>query len=139
MKRFALLCLVAPLYLSSPAVAQNLCDDIDTVANGWNELANFMAENGADGFSAEEADSLDALMDMVDEPSRVLAMALIEVGNPQEQELGERLRNFLDELGVRERGDRVDYLVALIDDIVDTIDAIVDYCDEVNSTLPTRR
>ncbi|UCF36359.1 MAG: hypothetical protein JSU96_16275 [Acidobacteriota bacterium] len=118
----------------SPALAEpaEICETVNDVSNLWNDLANFLDEHSETGIDADAADEIDELIELLDEPTRFLGNALIELGNDTESDLGDQLLYELNDLNERERGETVDSLVEIIDSAVDTLDAIVDYCDSVN-------
>ncbi len=127
MMRAGFLCLVLSLFMA-PAKA-DICDDINDLSNVWNDIANFLHEHEEDGFSEEEANQLDELVDTALDPTQTLGKALTELGNEDEAELGHQLLQYVHELRARRHGDMVSYLVDVMDDITDSLDAVTDYCD----------
>ena len=63
------------------------------------------------------------------EPTRLLEEALVEAGDGDEQDLGEELLDLIDEVVEIDGDELAAYLVDVIDDTVDSMDDVVDYCD----------
>ncbi len=126
------------LLLGAPSSAEALvcdapmgiCDDINEVSNGWNAIANALEENAGDDLEDLDVESLVDDVNVLLEATELLGEALVEIGNEDEEELGGDLLDVIDDLYEVEGDDMAAYLVDIIDDIVDALDAIVDYCDE---------
>ncbi len=117
------------VFFSTPAKA-DICDDINDLANAWNEIANFLNEHEEEGFSEADANQIDKLVNAALQPTQDLGVALTKLGDEEETQLGHELLQYVHELHNRQHGDMVAYLVDVIDDITDTLDAVVDYCDQ---------
>ncbi len=117
------------VFFSTPAKA-DICDDINDLANAWNEIANFLNEHEDEGFSEADANEIDKLVNLALEPTQNLGEALTKLGDEEEVQLGHELLQYVHELHNRRHGDLVSYLVDVIDDITDTLDGVVDYCDQ---------
>ena len=115
----------------SPASA-DLCDTINDLANDWNEVANLLEQDAGEDVGDLDVRRLERDVDTLLKPTEDLGDALIDLGNADEEELGEDLLDMTDELYDVDGDDMAAYLVDRIDDIVDTIDEVVDYCDVVN-------
>jgi hypothetical protein len=127
-----LLWLPLAMTLSLPVAAAELCEDIDTISDGWHEVAKFIDEKQDDGLSDEEETSLVELSEALGEGTGALAAALLEHGNDDEKKFGRKLDGYMDEI-VRLSGDEeAAYLVDIIDEMVSTLDEVVAYCDKVN-------
>jgi hypothetical protein len=106
----------------------DICDDIDAISTAWHEIANALDE-------AEDLDDLDLEllsedMDELFETTVLIGTFLSESEDEEEMELGiELLETMVDRADVEE-DDLVSYLVDIMDDIVETMDWIVEYCDE---------
>lgn len=120
----------APTYATTCDQPQDICDDIDDVANAWNDVANALEETADEEVGDLDVDRLEKDVNALLEPSSLLADALIELGNDDEVAMGELLNEVLDELYEVDGDDYAAYLVDRIDDIVDVMDFIVDYCDD---------
>ena len=116
----------------APAVGADVCDSINSVANGWTEVANAL-DNSDEGELADlDVPRLERDVNALLDPTETLGELLVEEGNADEEELGNEILDYVDELRDVEGDDVVSYLVEVIDDIVDTLDDVVDYCDEMN-------
>ena len=120
----------APTYAAVCDQPQNICDTIDDVANAWNDVANALEETADEEVGDLDVPRLEKDVNELLEPSVLLGEALIELGNDDEVEMGELLLDVLDELHDVDGDDFAAYLVDRIDDIVDVMDFIVDYCDD---------
>lgn len=130
MKKLVWLLLATTLAL--PVSAAQICEDIDTISDGWNEVSTFIDEKQDDGLSDEEQTALVELSGALGEGTAALAQALLEAGNDDEKKFGRALDGYIDEI-VRLDGDaEADYLVEIIDEMVGTLDEVVAYCDKVN-------
>ena len=127
-----LLCLwtPAPTYAAACEQPQNICDDIDDIANAWNDVANALEETADEEVGDLDVPRLEKDVNALLEPSSLLADALVELGNEDEVAMGDLLNEVLDELYEVDGDDFAAYLVDRIDDIVDVMDFIVDYCDD---------
>ena len=120
----------APTYAAVCDQPRNICDDIDDVANDWNDVANALEETADEEVGDLDVPRLENDVNELLEPSALLGEALIELGNDDEVEMGELLLDVLEELHDVDGDDFAAYLVDRIDDIVDVMDFIVDYCDD---------
>ncbi len=127
--RLSLVLPVLCAFLVIPAKA-DICDDINDLANAWTEIANFLNEHEEEGFSESDAREIDKLVNLVLQPTQDLGEALTKLGDEEEVQLGHELLQYVHELRGRQHGDMVAYLVDVMDDLTDTLDAVVDYCDQ---------
>lgn len=133
MRRIMLVTVVSILCLA-PAVQADprVCDTINDLADGWAVIADAL-ELDAD----EEVEDLDVarLEKDVNEllpATEDLGDILLDLGNRDEEEMGDELLDVVEDLYDVQEEDYAAYVVDRIDDIVDSMDEIVDYCDEVN-------
>ena len=125
--------LLAFLVLTAlPAGAAEICNDINTIADGWHEVANYIDENQDEGISDEEGAALVELSEALGEGTGALAGALLQEGNAEEKAMGKKLERHITKLSRVDGDDEVNYLVEIIDDLVTTLDEVVAYCDSVN-------
>ena len=106
----------------------DICDDIDAISTAWHEIANALDE-------AEDLDDLDLEllsedMDELFETTVLIGTFLSESEDEEEMELGIELLETMVYRADVEEDDLVSYLVDIMDDIVETMDWIVEYCDE---------
>lgn len=121
------------LILLAPAVAgADICDDIDTVADGWAAVADTLEETAGEDVGDLDVPRLEHDVNALLDPTHTLGAALVEQGNEDEQELGHAILDMVAELHDVTGDDLAAYLVDRIDDIVDTLDEVVAYCDDVN-------
>lgn len=121
------------LWTLAPATAAaDFCDDIDTIADGWAAVADALEETAGEDVANLDLPRLERDVNTLLDPTHKLGAALVEVGNPDEEELGNALLDMVDELHDVTGDDMAAYLVDRIDDLVDTLDEVVAYCDEVS-------
>lgn len=119
--------------LGAPVVAHaDVCNNINDLANDWTEVANLLEETAGEDVGDLDVPRLERDVNALLEPTEVLGNALVDLGNPDEEEMGNALLGYVDDLYDVDGDDMAAYLVDRIDDIVDVMDEIVDYCDEVN-------
>jgi hypothetical protein len=117
-----LLVLAAPL-----AAGASICEDINDMANGWDQMAEGIDELDLRDLTQRDADEIDGAIEEAFDATREFADLLEDEGNGREQRLGGRLNRALDHLYDAET---IDDTVDAIDDVVDALDNITDYCDE---------
>ena len=114
--------------LSSTFGLADICDDINGLADGWNDVSNFVNECEEDEeFTDDELETLEKYVTDLAEGTYGLADALIDVGNQKETRLGTNMRKTMSKLA---KADDLDKTVELLDKLVDILDKTVDYCDE---------
>lgn len=113
------------LLLAAPFANANICNNINQLANVWNELANATHDASLDGYSQYELDEIDDTLEYAWDATEVLADELTSYGNSTETRLGDRLYTTMDRIDAAHK----DQLVNGIDNMVGAIDAITDYCD----------
>jgi hypothetical protein len=116
------LVLVAPM-----AAVADVCDDVDGMADGWNEMANAINELEEGGFTQEDAEEIDGAIQEAYDVTVAFADLLEENGNAREVRLGRNLNRALEYLY---QAEGIDETVDAMDGVVDALDAIVDYCDQ---------
>ncbi|CAM2010878.1 hypothetical protein [Acanthopleuribacter pedis] len=117
------------LFLSmSMAFAGDICEDINDLSNDWNEVANFLGElEENDDFSDRDLRRFEQYVTDLAEDTYILADALIDLGNQRETNLGTTMRKRMAALA---EADSLEAAVARMDNLVDSIDRVTDYCDE---------
>ena len=126
MRIFRILPLLLALLVAAP-VAADICDDINSLANDWNDVANTVHEYEVDGFTRSEARQADRAINSLLKETDDLGLWLEEEGNDVEADFGTELV----ELGIDlDEAESLEEMVDVMDDIVDELDALVDYCDE---------
>ena len=110
------------------AQAWDICDDVNELADDWNEVANFVDEcEEDDEITDRELEQLIEYITDLAEDTYGLADALIDLGNKKETKLGTAMRKAMAKIAKEEDQDR---LVKQLDKLVDIIDQTTDYCDE---------
>lgn len=127
----ALPTLLLVLLVLAPAAHADICDDINTIADGWNAIANALEETADEGIEDLDLDRLRNDVNDLLPGTETLGQYLVDEGNAREQDLGNDLLDVIEDLYDVETDDYAAYLVDRIDDVVDTLDATVDYCDAV--------
>lgn len=122
---------LALLALTPAAVHADICDDINDIAEGWNAIANALEETAGEDLEDLDLDRLRRDVNDLLPGTQTLGEYLVDEGNAGEQDLGNDLLDAIDELFDVETDDYAAYLVDRIDDVVDSLDATVDYCDVV--------
>ncbi|MDJ0839238.1 MAG: hypothetical protein QNK37_22160 [Acidobacteriota bacterium] len=123
-----LLTLVFLCFGALTAQAWDICEDINDLANDWNEVANFVDEcHEDDEFTDSEIRILVKYITDLAEDTYLLADALIDLGNQRETRLGTQMRKAMARIAEEEDQDR---MVRELDKLVDIIDRTTDYCDE---------
>ena len=120
------------LALLAPAAGAELCDDISTIADGWNAVANALEETSGEDVGDLDVERLESDVNTLLDPTQTMGEALVEVGNADEVEMGNELLEVVAELHQVDGNDLAVYMVDVIDALVDTMDDIVAYCDAVN-------
>jgi len=106
----------------------DICDDINELANDWNEVANFVDECSVnDTFTDRELKTLENYIADLTKDTYGLADALIDLGDKRETRLGTNMRKTMAKLAESEDQDTT---VIMLDKLVDILDKTVDYCDE---------
>ncbi len=118
------------LFLPAAAEAQ-ICDDINTISNGWNAVANALEETAGEDIGDLDVERLENDVNTLLDPTQFLGEALADEGNEDEQVMGEDLLYVIEDLYDVGGEDLAAHLVDVIDDLVGTLDDIVDYCDAV--------
>jgi hypothetical protein len=114
--------------MAMPTLAfADICNDINDIANGWNEVANLVEEYGTDEpLTRNEEHELMSLLAALRDGTEALVYLLHNEGDSLEVRMGDDLADGMD--GVY---DAVfdEELVDSMDDVVDALDDVVDYCD----------
>ncbi len=122
---------LALLVLVPVTVHADVCDDINDIANGWNVIANTLEDAGDEGLEDLDLDRLNADVNTLLPGTEEFGEYLVEEGNVTEQDLGNDLLDSIEDLYDVETDDYASYMVDRIDDIVDSLDQTVDFCDAV--------
>lgn len=117
-------------FLAPVAASADICDDIDTVSNGWAAVADALEETAGEDLGDLDVPRLEKDVNTLLDPTQTLGAALVELGNEDEEALGGELLAVVEELHDVTGEDLAAYLVDRIDDIVATLDDVVAYCDE---------
>jgi hypothetical protein len=113
--------------------AAEICEDVNDISNGWNELANLIDQTQGDGFSEEEVGEIDSAVGDMTEGTATLAGLLQGAGNADQQALGNELEGVLTEFAGLTGEAEVDYAVSVIDQVTSTLDAVTDDCDAAHA------
>ncbi len=132
-KSLPVLCLLL-LVSIAPAVTRqcpkgDICDDINELANVWNDVAIFMNESGDEQISDSDFRTLQKSIGELADATYSLADALIDLGNDKETKLGANMRKTMTQLANANSKAQV---VDLIGKLVDILDETTDYCDNPN-------
>ena len=122
LKRLLFLILVAPSLM-----AYDICEEINSLANDWNEVANFIDEFGDEPLTDRDFRTLENYVTELAVDTYELADALIDLGNNKETRLGTSIRKSLASL---QQANDTDSAVRHLDRLVDSIDRTTDYCDQ---------
>ncbi len=123
-----LILLAFALILAAPfAAGADICEDINDMADGWNEMANAIDEAADEGFTRREEREADEAIEEAFVATQEFADLLEDEGNNREQRLGRQLNRALDQL---DRADFIEGIIDTMDGVVDALDDITDYCDE---------
>lgn len=119
------MCCLVPLFAGSLAAA-SVCDDINDIADGWNEMAEGIYQLDIDALTMAEAEAIDQSVNDAANTTYQFANDLIASGDSQSMEYGQHLSNDLDAVM---QAPGLDELGHAIDLTVDTLDELVDICD----------
>lgn len=125
MKRI-LAVLIAFIVLPSAAMADDICESINEVANGWNDVANLVVETGEDGLDEEESAAVVDAVGALTEATAAL-VTILEGGDEEHVALAESLNVHF--VILTELTETDDEAVAAIDGLVSTLDQVTDLCD----------
>jgi hypothetical protein len=114
----------------APVVAADICNDINDLSNGWNAIANALEQNADEDVGDLDVAALERDVNALLGPTERLGEALVDLGNRDEEDLGNDLLDVVDDLVDVDGNDLAAYLVDVIDDLVTTLDDVVDYCDQ---------
>ncbi|MCB1600860.1 MAG: hypothetical protein R3F18_07490 [Lysobacterales bacterium] len=119
------------LLLAAPisAPAAEICEMVNDVANSWNDIANLLDSDEADGFSESDYEQIGEALGALTEGSATLAGALQGAGNADQVALGEELEAVLSHMAGKVDSGNIQYLADSIDQITRTMDAVTDDCD----------
>lgn len=115
--------------LPMTAPAAEICDQIETAANGWAALSTLIDSSEADGLSEEEAAQIGASVAQLTEGSATLAGMLQGGGNADQVALGEELEKVLSEFASLDGDADVEYAVSVIDEVTAAMSAVTDDCN----------
>ena len=124
---YAKISMIFMLLMLAFTVKADICEDINDLANEWNDVANFIDEVGDAEFTDSELRTLERYVTDLAEDTYILADALIDLGNNRETKLGVNLRKAMQRVADAET---TDSMVRNLDSLVDAIDRTTDYCDQ---------
>ena len=119
-------------WMPASAAMADICNDVNDLANSWNHIANLLEEDAGEDVGDLDVERLERDINNLLGPTEAFGQALIDEGNADEEDLGNDLLDTTDDLRDVDGYDETAYLVDRIDDIVNTLDEVVDYCDYVN-------
>jgi len=120
------LCLCLSISATAATVDAQVYNDMNTVSNGWNDIADALEETAGDDIGDLDIARLENNVNTLLGPTEKLGVALVEYGNVDEQAIGEGLPDVTGEVYDIDGDDLAAYLV-------DVIDVVVDYCDASNN------
>ncbi len=123
----SILCL-APTIQADPQI----CDIIDDLADGWAGVADALELDADEEVGDLDVRALRSDVNALLPATEDLGELLLDFGDPYEEEMGDDLLYVVEEVYDVREGDFAAYLVDRIDDVVDSMDHIVGYCDYVN-------
>ena len=126
---FGILAIGVSFLLAPAMVSADICSDINDLSNGWNAIANALEQTADEGVGDLDVAALERDVNTLLDPTETLGSALVELGDRNEEDLGNDLLDMVDDLVDVEGDDLAAYLVDVIDDMVDSLDNVVDYCD----------
>ena len=115
--------------LAPTVVLADVCEDINYIANGWNEMANALHNTDLSQITEAEAAEVDAAITEAYGATEEFAILLETEGSADEIDLGSDLRYALVTLWNTQDGTLEDTVWAM-DEVVDALDNITDYCDQ---------
>jgi hypothetical protein len=127
--RIALLSLVLLLSLPQSAQAEEICDLINDVANGWNDMANLLDADDADSYTDSDFEAIGEALGALTESSATLAGLLQGAGDDYQVALGEDLEKVILTFADKVDSGNVQYLADSIDGTTDAMDRVTDDCD----------
>lgn len=127
LRRLAILFFIVALMTPMMAAA-NICEDINDMANAWNDVANMVDGSDPGDYTEAEAQEIGQAVEEMYESTYDFAEILMDQGNDDEADLGEDLSIALDDLY---NSEGIDEIVDSMDYVVDAIDNITDYCDSL--------
>ena len=110
----------------APLAFADICDDVNEVANAWNDVANFVHQYGDEELPDDAYSELRDAVNELAEGTFVFAEALQEYGDDQEVQLGGQIH---DAMGAVYNANGSDEAVYALDNLVEVIDRTTDYCD----------
>jgi len=124
------LCVLTVVLVLAPMTAvADICEDVNDISNGWNELANAIDEMDLAALTEADAETIDAGIEEAYDSTETFANLLEDDGNAKEARLGRNLNAALDDLyDTQDSG--IDEIVDAMDSVVDVLDEIVDFCDQ---------
>jgi hypothetical protein len=117
------------LVIPMSASASDVCEMVNDVANSWNDMANLLDSDEADGFSDSDYEDIGEALGALTEGSATLAGVLQGAGDADQVALGEELEEVLSHFAGRIDSGNIQYLADSIDQITRTMDAVTDDCD----------
>jgi hypothetical protein len=124
------LCLIASLSAATPALAGNVCDDINTIKESWDAMSVIVAASvlpDAKLSRREERELEKGLSDLMI-ATAVVGEAL-KTGNRLERRLGNEIMGSLEEMEYFDDDSRPGHINAVIGDLTESLEDTVDYCD----------
>ncbi len=104
----------------------DMCDDIDSLAEWWDQYTVWLEGLAESGFTQEQADQADVRMAEGVTSTRAWADFLVNQGGDVASSLGQPLHRALYDL---EASEDADTMFGALDDIIDILDATVSECD----------
>lgn len=116
------------LALPMAAPAAEICETVNDVANGWNEVSNLIKETGGEGFTDAESKQIGEAVGNLTETTGVLA-GLLQNGNEDQAALGGYLEGMLTGLAESSGDEGAEFVASVIDEVTSTLDKVTDDCD----------
>lgn len=122
------------LFVATPSLHADTCDDIARLADQWHKLANYIADHSDGGtLRKNEIQKVSRQTRDLVPPSKDLGNALVkEFRGKQDQRVrawGKQILAMLEELGGLGEDDDWDEDVKIIDRLVEVIDKVTAECD----------
>ena len=125
--------LVALLGLAPSAHAQgHICDDVADLADDWADVADALEETAGTDVGDLDLDRLERDVNALLPDTESLGEYLVDEGSRKEQRIGNEILDMVDGVHDVDGDDLAAYMVDRIDDLVDSLDYTVDFCDAVN-------
>ena len=109
--------------------ADSICDDVNAIAESWDEVATIIDQHQDDEWSADDIDALIDLVGTLHSGSSDLADMLNASDNQSQNALGNRLHEALAEVATLTTADDPAHIVATLDGVTPVMDQVTDDCD----------